>query len=123
MGFRRRRLTTPSAPPLPAGLLTTVTRFAVLAGALSVVAPYFVGLTATLGAIAVVLWAVLRRASRPAAPGWPGWVAGAAVASVGWSTTLGVHGAGSVVRGPTLAAMTVVLWALARRSEAARGPL
>ena len=110
------------APALPAGLLTTITRFAVLGGALSVVAPYFVGLTATLGALAVVVWAVVRRASPSVPSGWPGWAVGGATASLGWSVTLGAHGAWLVARGPALAAMTVVLWVLARRSEVRRPP-
>jgi hypothetical protein len=113
---------TPSpAPPLPAGLLTTVARFAVLAGVLSVVVPYFVGLTTTLAALAIAVWAVVRRSAPPAKGGWRGWAAGGGAAAVGWSVALGAQGPWLAARGPALAAMTVVLWTLAR-SGGGRGP-
>ncbi|MCI4320153.1 MAG: hypothetical protein L3K23_08510 [Thermoplasmata archaeon] len=111
-------MTAAAAPPVPADLLTTIARFTVLAGALSVVVPYFVGLTATLGALAFVAWAVVRRSAPSASKGWPDWMIGGTAAAVGWSVALGVPGTWFAVRGPILAGMTVVLWNLARRARA-----
>jgi hypothetical protein len=105
----------PSVVPIRTSLLGTIARFAVLAGALSVVAPYFLGLAATLAAIAPVVWLVGRRKD-PSAPAPRSiatrrlWTFALPTTVAGWGLALGPTGPWSLACGPALGVACVAFW-------------
>ncbi|MCI4350677.1 MAG: hypothetical protein L3K15_04105 [Thermoplasmata archaeon] len=113
-----------STPQVPSSLLGTIALYAVLAGGLSIVEPYFIGLTGTLAAIGAVVWAV-RRPGRSVAgsapPQWGRrpWLLALPATAGGWVVALGAQGPWALGRGPALALACIALW-LSRRSGTMR---
>ena len=76
--------------------------FGALAGALSVVDPYFDGLTVALAALLLLGWLLRRPSRKPiAGEGIPGWLAGTALA-IGWFVYLASPPELAVFRGLAL---------------------
>lgn len=108
----------PPMPGLDADPLDAAVAFALLGGVLSLLLPYFVGLTFALSGLVLAI-ALVRRRPRPDRPGRAGVLHGLPVSlasfAVGWGFLFGAPPGLAPVRGLLLALATLPLWRVARR--------